>query len=158
MNRTTILATGAIATLAAGTIVATGAANAAGTTHTLKLVGSTVQQTQLGKSHEVETDLLRKPASSSTVPIGSKTPPKGAKQGYAIESCSFGAQNDVCSLSIALKAGILYGHVTFPITTGDSSTAKGKITGGLGGYSGATGHIKIVTGPKQGAYTITYSR
>jgi hypothetical protein len=142
MNRTAVLATGCAAVMLAGGVVVAGSAIAAGGSHTLKLRGTILQQKELGPSHAVEVDTLRH---------------AGKKVGYTTDSCFFGGQNDVCTVTFALKTGVLYGHVTFPITTGTSPVAKGRITGGLGSYSGAKGTIRVLTSGHHGSYTLTYS-
>lgn len=144
MNRTAALATGCATVALAGGVVATSSAIAAGSSHTVKFRGTQLQTMALGKSHEVEADVLRQ---------------AGKKVGYATETCDFGGTNDLCAVTYAIKGGVLYGHVTFPITQSGTapSTAKGKITGGLGSYSGVKGSIKVVTSAGHGDYTITYS-
>jgi hypothetical protein len=148
MKRVSILAAGALVTMGAGVGVAA-AANAGSHSHTLTLVGTRLQQTELGKSHAAETDALR--ANSRT----------GKRVGYATESCFFGGTGDRCSVTIALKGGFLVGRYTFPISNGSApTTAKGKITGGIGAYKGAKGTLKLTTGAgasKHGRWKIVYS-
>lgn len=144
MNRTALLASGAALTLATGSVVAVGTAIAAGKTHTLVLHGTTLSAKQIGKSYEVEANALHK---------------SGKLVGYSTDSCFFGGTQDKCSVTYTLKGGDLYGHATFPITKGTSSVAKGKITGGLGAFSGAKGTIKVQTsGPNAGTVTLKYTR
>jgi hypothetical protein len=144
MNRTTLLASGAALTLVAGTtFAAVGVASASGKTHTLVLHGTTLSTHEIGKSHEVEANTLRK---------------GGKIVGYSTDSCDFGGTKDKCAVTYALEGGDLLGHVTFPITSGQSSTATGKITGGLGSFTGARGTIKVQTGgPNAGTITLKYT-
>jgi hypothetical protein len=156
MKRSVLLASGAVLTLATGTVVAA-TASATTTTHKLTLVGTMLQQTQLGKSHETEADLLRLP-SPGTSPTTHKPIP-GKKQGYSSESCFFGSTSDRCSFTLALKGGFLYGHYVFPITNGiATTTARGKITGGLGSYANATGTVRINATTKSETWKITYTK
>lgn len=145
MNRTALLASGAALTLVTGSVVAASTALASGTTHTLVLHGTSLSTHALGKhqSYEVEANTLHQ---------------HGRVVGYSTDSCFVQGHGDVCSVTYALKGGDLYGHLTFPITSGTSSVAKGKITGGLGRYAGAKGTIKLLTtGPNRGTITLKYT-
>ena len=111
-------------------------------TTTLTFHATPLDHKNLGKSHEVEADVLRS---------------GGHKVGYAAESCFFGGQGDKCSVTLTLEGGVLYGHYTFPITSSTApTTAKGKITGGLASYTGATGTIKVHATTTSETITVTY--
>jgi hypothetical protein len=144
MNRTTLLASGAALTLVAGsTFAAVGVASASSSTHTLVLHGTTLSTHEIGKSHEVEANTLRK---------------GGKIVGYSTDSCDFGSTQDKCAVTYALEGGDLLGHVTFPISNGSDPAAHGKITGGLGSFTGAKGTIKVIqSGPSAGTITLKYT-
>lgn len=139
MNRTALLAAGVAVTLVTGSAVAASAAAASSKTHTLVLHGTSLSVKQIGKSHEVAANTLKK---------------SGKVVGYSTNSCDY-SQQDKCSVTYALEGGSLYGHLTYPITTGVSTTGTGKITGGLGSFTGAHGTIKVVTGSGAASATIT---
>jgi hypothetical protein len=141
MKRIALLGTGAVAALAAGGILVAGTATAAGGTHTVHLKTTRLQVADPSRSTFVETDAVFKAAK---------------KVGYENLSCNDGGTKVLCSLSIALPNGMLLGHVTSPITTSDKTTLTGKVTGGLGIYTGDKGTIKAVVNGKHARYTITY--
>jgi hypothetical protein len=141
MNRAALLATGATTVIAAGGVLIAGTASAAGSTHTLRLTATRLQLADTSQSTFVETDAVFK---------------AGKKVGYENLSCNDGGQNVLCSLTIALPNGILLGHVTTPITTSDSTTLSGRVTGGLGIYTGDKGTIRASVNGKHSKYTITY--
>jgi hypothetical protein len=141
MNRNVVLSAGAAAVLVVGAVTVATSAAAAGGSHTLVLTGKTLQTTSLGKSNSVEADVLTK---------------AGKRVGYETESCNFGGTNDKCAVTITVKGGVLLGHITFPITNGTSPTATGKITGGLGAYTGSKGTIKVVSTANHGTITVKY--
>jgi hypothetical protein len=142
MNRTRLLTAATAAVAVTATVVAIGGAGASTPQQTLTLHGKPLQMKSLGKSHQVEVDVLRA---------------AGRRVGYAAESCFFGGQGDKCAVTITLKNGVLYGHYTFPISNGAApTTAKGKITGGLAGYAGVSGSIKVVATSSSETITVTY--
>jgi hypothetical protein len=126
-------------TLTAGTAVAATSASAAAKTHTLVLHGTSLSTKTLPKSQEVAANTLKK---------------SGKVVGYSTNSCNY-THEDKCSVTYALAGGVLYGHLTYPITTGTSETGTGKITGGLGAFTHAKGTIKVVTGGGAASATIT---
>lgn len=144
MNRTSYVATGALATLVAGSVfVAVGVAGASSATHSLTLHGKALSQKDLPKSNSIEADAL------ST---------HGKRVGYLTTSCNYGGTKDRCALSITLKGGILVGAITYPITTGAAAThAKGSITGGVGAFSGATGTVRVTATTRSETVHLTYS-
>jgi hypothetical protein len=114
--------------IAGGATAATAVAAAGGHSHTVRLTGTAIKAKAIGRSYELEADSLRS---------------GGKVVGLSTESCFTGGTGDQCSFAIALKGGQLLGHYTFPISNGDSSVAHGKITGGLGRFTGDKGTIRV---------------
>jgi hypothetical protein len=141
MKRTVLLGAVAALGLAAAGITAGGAALAAGGSHTLHLTTTRLQFVNTSKTTFVETDAVSR---------------VGKKVGYGTLSCNDGGQQVVCSLSLALENGMLLGHLTIPITSGESTSVAGKLTGGLGVFSGDKGTIKGEINGKHGTYTVKY--
>jgi hypothetical protein len=141
MNRTGWLAAGAATVALAAGISAAGVALAAGNSHTLHLTTTRLQFVTPSHPTFVQTDAVYK---SST------------KIGYETLSCNTAGQQIVCSLSFALKNGMLLGHLTIPITSTTSTDVTGTVTGGLGIYKGDRGTINGVITGKNSTYTVKY--
>lgn len=141
MNRTTLIGSGAIASVVAGGMLAVGSAHAASGAHTVHLRAHRLQLANTSTTTFAETDAVTK---------------AGRKIGYEILSCNDGGTGVRCSMSLSLPNGILLGGVTSPITTSNQTTLTGKITGGLGRYTGAKGTVTAKVSGKDATYTITY--
>lgn len=141
MNRTTLIGSATLATVVAGGVLVIGSANAASSSHTLHLRAHRLQVANTGKSTFAEPDVVTK---------------GGRKVGYATLSCNDGGTGVKCSMSLSLPNGMLLGGVTTPITTSNQTTLTGKITGGLGRYTGAKGTVTAKVSGRNAAYTITY--
>jgi hypothetical protein len=141
MNRTVVLRAGVAAVVAAGALVLGGDALAASGSHTLHLTTTRLQFVNTSKTTFVQTEAVYR----------SKT-----KVGYETISCNDGGNQVVCSLSIALKNGMLLGHLTIPITSTESTSVSGKVTGGLGAFTGDLGTIKGTITGKHSVYTVKY--
>lgn len=145
MKRSTLipragLAAGMAATVvAAGIGVATAATGSAATTsHTMRFVGSQLKDVQSGYT-DVATD---------------KNTWKGKTTGYDVTSCVIDIHTHVatCKVAIARAQGILFGRAHVNVDTGKGS---GTVTGGSGGFHGATGTMTIEPGPNQDSNKIT---
>lgn len=141
MNRTVMIGSGAIATIVAGGILAVGPAHAASGSHTLHLRTHRLQVANTSKSTFAETDVVTE---------------SGKRVGYETLSCNDGGTGVKCSMSLSLPNGMLLGGVTTPITTSNQTTLTGKITGGLGRFTGAAGTVTAQVSGKNATYTITY--
>ena len=135
-----------IALLSAGAAVVVAAviavpALAVGTAHTLHLTATRLQFVNTSATTFVETDAVFR---------------AGKKAGYETISCDDGCHQIVCSMSVALEDGMLVGHVTIPITSGNTSKVAGKVTGGLGRFKGDKGTIKGTITGKHSTMTVTY--
>jgi hypothetical protein len=128
------------AAVGAGATV-TGVALASAGSHTLHLTTNRLQFVNTTSSTFVETDAVFKSA---------------RKVGYETISCDDGGHQIVCSMTVALKGGVLLGHLTIPITSNATTKVSGKLTGGLGTYSGDKGKITGSITGKHSAFTITY--
>ncbi len=148
MNRSTLAPrAGAAAGMAAAIVVAgigvaaASSSNTSATSHTMRFVGSQLKDVQAGYS-DVATD---------------KNTWKGKTTGYDVTSCVIDIQSHVanCKVAVARANGILYGHAKVNVDTGEGS---GKVTGGSGGFHGATGTMTISPGSDQNSnkITITY--
>ena len=145
MNRSTLvrragLAAGTTAVVAAAGIgVATAATgNPAATSHTMRFVGSQITDVQRGYV-DVATD---------------KNTHKGKTVGYDVTSCVIDIHTHVanCKVAIARAQGILDGRAKVNVDTGKGS---GTVTGGSGGFHGATGTMTISPGSNQNSNKIT---
>lgn len=141
MKRTALLGAGAAVVIAGGGIAVAGSALATGSSHTLHLTTTRLQFVNTSKTTFVETDSVFKSAK---------------KVGYETISCNDGGHQIICSLSFALENGMLLGHLTIPITSGESTSVTGKITGGLGSFTGDKGTVKGVITGKHSSFTVKY--
>lgn len=139
MKRTALLGAGLAAAVAAG-IAAGGIALASSNSHTLHLTATRLQFVNTSKTTFVETDAVF----------------KTKKAGYETITCNDGGQQIECSLTIALKGGVLLGHLSIPITSDSSTNVTGKVTAGLGSFAGDKGTIKGVITGKHATYTVKY--
>jgi hypothetical protein len=147
MNRKIAAGAAAVVVLTGGGVLAVATSAAAKTSsHTLKVTGKALDTRSLGKN-------------DSDVVAADKLISKGKVVGFSNASCHIGGTGDKCAVTFALKGGIIYGNYTFPITSSGiaPTTAKGKITGGAGTYTGVKGTIKIVATTRSGKITLTYS-
>jgi hypothetical protein len=141
MNRTGWLGAGVAAAALAAGIAAAGVALAAGSSHTLHLTTTRLQFVTPSHSTFVQTDAVYR---SST------------KVGYETLSCNDSGQAILCSLSFAVKNGMLLGNLTIPITSTSSTAVSGKVTSGLGVFKGDKGTITGVITGKHSTYTVKY--
>jgi len=148
MTFTTVAARAGLAAGAAATVVAAGISvaaastgSASATSHTMRFVGAQIQDV-MAHDKDVATD---------------KDTTKGETVGYDVTSCAVDIQTHVatCTVAVARAKGILYGRAKVNVDTGKGT---GTVTGGLGGYKGATGSVTISPGPNQNStkITITY--
>lgn len=145
MNRSTlatrvVATTGVVAVVcAAGASVAAAASrDAAATSHTMRFIGTQLKDVQVGYK-DVATD---------------KNTSKGNVVGYDVTSCLIDIHTHVatCTVAMARAKGILYGRAKVDVDTGKGS---GTVSGGLGGFRGATGTMTISPGPDQNSNRIT---
>jgi len=133
-------AAGLAAVLVAGGISVAGAAtgSASATSHTMRFVGTQIKDVQLGYV-DVATD---------------NNTSKGKTTGYDVTSCVIDIHTHVaaCKVAIARAKGILYGHAKVNVDTGEGS---GTVTGGSGGFHGATGTMTIKPGANENSNRIT---
>lgn len=141
MKRTAVLGAGAAVIIAVGGLAVAGAALATASSHTLHLTTKRLQFVNTSKTTFVETDAVFKSAK---------------KVGYETISCNDGGHQIVCSLSFALENGMVLGHLTIPITSGESTNVTGRVTGGLGNFTGDKGTIKGVITGAHSTYTVKY--
>jgi hypothetical protein len=141
MKRTALLSVGAAAVIVVGGIVVGGTALAAASSHTLHLTTTRLQFVNTSKTTFVQTEAVDK---------------SGKKIGYETISCNDGGNPVLCSVSFAMGSGMLLGHLTIPITSTESTSVSGKITGGLGSFSGDRGTIKGTITGKHSTYTVKY--
>jgi hypothetical protein len=141
MKRTAVLSAAAAVVIIGGGVLAGTAALASGSSHTLHLTTSRLQFVNTPKSTFVETDAVSR---------------AGKKVGYETISCNAGGSQVLCSLSFALAGGMLLGHLTIPITSGESTSVSGKVTGGLGIFAGDRGTIKGSIIGKRSVFTVKY--
>jgi hypothetical protein len=142
--RTSVIAAGAAVVLGTtGALVLPAVASAHGTTHTLKFVS-------LGKA---QVSFTRTTGALQNTDVNTTGKPIGFDMLYfAGTSPSSLAVN----LTVDTKGGFLYGTFTFNPRTG--VVTNGKVTGGTGAFTGATGTIKVKTiSTNKHAVTITYS-
>lgn len=134
------LAAGAAATVvAAGISVAAASTGSASTTsHTMRFVGTQLKDVQAGYT-DIATD---------------KNTSKGKTVGYDVTSCVINIKTHVatCKVALARPQGILNGRAKVNVDTGKGS---GTVTGGSGGFHGATGTMTIEPGPDQNSNKIT---
>jgi hypothetical protein len=141
MNRNVVLGTGAVVVIAAGSLVVGGAASASGSPHTLHVTATVLKHINTSKTTFVETDTLTH---------------RGKKVGFESQSCNDASQGVKCSVTFALKNGVLLGHSTSPITSTSTGTVAGAITGGLGKYTGDKGRLKATIDGIHADFTIVY--
>ena len=139
MKRTALLGAAVAAAVVAG-VAAGGIALATSDSHTLHLTTTRLQFVNTSKTTFVEADAVF----------------KTKKAGYETITCNDGGQQIVCSLTIALKGGVLLGNLSIPITSDTSTNVTGKVTGGLGKFAGDKGTIKGVITGKHATYTVKY--
>jgi hypothetical protein len=140
MNKTIVsLATAVVVTAGSGTglVALHGTADAATTSHTLK-----IRVIALGEGHETRSGFV---AESKVTTLDNKF------LGYEIDSGSFGPNGITDRIAIALDGGILYLQ-----TTVTETSEKGKVTGGAGKFAGAKGSI-VSTSHDEQAQTATYT-
>jgi hypothetical protein len=147
MNRSSFvaragLAAGLVAVVGTAGGVAVAAAGAtSATTHTMRFIGIQLRDVQSGYV-DVATD---------------KNTWKGKTTGYDVTSCVINIHTHVatCTVAVARAKGILYGHAKVNLDTGKGS---GTVTGGIGGFHGATGSMSVSQGSDQNSskITITY--
>jgi hypothetical protein len=140
MMRNVALGVGAAATILAGGAIVADSALAAGATHTIKVSATVLKTVEPSNATSVETDRLTR---------------AGKTVGFETQSCNV-SQGEKCAVTFALKNGILLGSTTSSITTSSHGTFKGKITGGLGSYTGDKGTIKGSVDGIRATLTITY--
>jgi hypothetical protein len=114
---------------------------AAGSTHTLHLATSRLQFVDTTSTTFVESDAVSR---------------AGKKAGYESISCNDGGHQIVCLVTIALKGGVLLGHLAIPITSSATTDVTGRITGGLGAYNGDKGSVSGTITGKRGTLTVKY--
>jgi len=142
MNRSTAAALAASLAVA-GTVTGIGVASASGaaTTHTMQFVGSQIKDV-MANDKDVATD---------------KNTQNGKTVGYDVTSCAINITTHVatCTVAVARAQGILVGKAKVNVDTGKGS---GTVTGGTGGFHGATGTMTINPGSSQNSnkITITY--
>jgi hypothetical protein len=141
MKRSALLSAGAAVVIVAGGVAVAGDALASGTTHTLHLTTTRLQFVNTSKTTFVQTEAVFNAAK---------------KVGYETISCNDGGSRVKCSLSFALENGMLLGHMTIPITSTPTTTVSGKITGGLGTFTNATGTVKGRITGKHSTFTVKY--
>jgi hypothetical protein len=125
-----------------GGIAAGGIALATSNSHTLHLATTRLQFVNTSKTTFVETDAVFKSTNK--------------KVGYSTITCNDAGNEIKCSLTIALKGGVLLGHLDIPITSDSSTNVTGKVSGGLGSFTGDKGTIKGVITGKHATYTVKY--
>jgi hypothetical protein len=145
MKRSTLAARAA---LAAGVTAVAGAAGVSAavastggtsaTSHTMRFVANQLQDV-MSHQKDVATD---------------KNATNGNTVGYDVTSCAVDIHTHVatCTVAVARAKGILYGRAKVNVDTGRGS---GTVTGGLGGFKGATGSVTISPGPNQNSNKIT---
>jgi hypothetical protein len=147
MNRSSLvrragLAAGAAAVVAGAGIGVAGATtgNVSATAHTMRFVGSQLKDT-ISHNVDVATD---------------QNAWKGKTTGYDVTSCVIDIQTHVaaCKVAVARAQGILLARAKVNVDTGKGS---GTVTGGTGGFRGATGTIAISPGPSPDSNKITIS-
>lgn len=116
------------ATTLSAAAVLPGSATAGGATHTTKLVLHETGSHQVGKNSFTGTDKARSRATGKVV-------------GFDTISGSFNRKTHEAALDVALalRGGLIIGHVTLP-EKGHRFT--GTITSGTGAYEGITGSIR----------------
>jgi hypothetical protein len=145
MNKTIVsLAAAAVAAGSVTGIVALdGSADAATTTHTLRIKVTGLD----GGGQETQ---------SGFVGASKVTTLKNDFLGYEVDSGSFGTSGITDRIAIALDGGILYAR-TRPTQTGEN----GRITGGAGRFAGAKGTIRSTSFDEEAqkaTYTIRWHR
>lgn len=141
MKRSVLLSAGAAVVIVAGGIAVAGDALASGSTHTLHLTTTRLQFVNTSKTTFVQTEAVFN---------------AGKKVGYETISCNDGGNRVKCSLSFALENGMLLGHLTIPITSTPTTSVSGKITGGLGTFTGDTGTVKGRITGRHSSITVKY--
>jgi hypothetical protein len=141
--RRSIVAAGAAVVLGGtGALAIPAVASAHSTTHTLKFTSVTVNSVPFTRTSRglQDTDVNS----------------KGKTIGFDDANLTFTSMTSgTAAVAIDLKGGFLYGTVR---TTNGGRTFRGKVTGGTGAFTAATGRItgKAITSSKT-AVTITYS-
>lgn len=129
-----VLATAGISTAVAAT------GHQAATTHTMHIV-STQLKDVIVNGVDVATD---------------RNAWKGQTTGYDVTSCTISTTTHVatCKVAVARAQGILYARAHVNVDNGQGS---GTVTGGSGGFRGATGTVTVGPGPTQNSTKITIS-
>lgn len=80
----------------------------------------------------------------------------GTTTGYDVTSCRVSTRTHLasCDVALARAGGVIYGHATVSVVTGQGS---GKVTGGARGFTGAKGTITIAPGSAANTSKITIS-
>ena len=127
-----------------GLVLAVSAAGTASTAHAarnhqLTITAHALSSVQVGKDHLIESD---------------KAVRSGHTIGYTANSCTFdfAASKAHCLVTFGRPQGQLRMRVTVNAQTGASS---GRITGGSGAYSGATGTVTGQQGAKRDSVKLT---
>jgi hypothetical protein len=140
--RARLAAVGVVGVVATA-VCATGvtAASAGGTSHTLRIAATQTSDTIVNGT-DVATD---------------RDDQNGKTTGYDVTSCLVDPTTHLanCAVALARPGGVLFGHATVDVQTGNG---HGRITGGLRSFSGASGTISVAPGPKPNVsmITITY--
>jgi hypothetical protein len=140
--RTSLAAAGVAALLGTGALVLPAVASASSATHTLKFTAVQKASHSFTKTTgaDQETDVN---AAGKTVGFDMIY--------FAATSATSGNVN----ITVDTSGGFLYGTAT---VTKTGAVTNGKVTGGTGAFTGATGTIKAkVISSKKHAVTITYS-
>ena len=144
MKRTSLVTTTAALVAGGGLVLAVSAAGTASTAHAarnhqLTITAHTISSVQVGKDHLIESD---------------KAVRSGHTIGYTANSCTFdfAASKAHCLVTFGRPQGQLRMRVTVNAQTGASS---GRITGGSGAYSGATGTVTGQQGAKRDSVKLT---
>jgi hypothetical protein len=145
MTFTTLAGRAGLAASAATIVVAAGLGSAvaatggtSATSHTMRFISTQIKDV-MANDVDVATD---------------KNSWKGKTVGYDVTSCTISLQTHVatCKVALARAEGLLYANAKVNLDTGKGN---GKVTGGSGGFHGATGTVTIAPGPSQDTNKIT---
>lgn len=134
------LAAGVAAVAVAAGLTSAGAAtgSTSTTSHTMRFISTQIKDV-MTNDVDVATD---------------KNTWKGKTTGYDVTSCTLNLQTHdaTCKVALARATGLLYANAKVNLDTGKGN---GKITGGSGGFHGATGTVTVAPGPSQDTNKIT---
>ena len=140
--RKSVAAAGAAALLGAGALMLPAAASATSATHTLKFISV----------HNATVSFTKASAGNQGTDVNTA----GKTVGFDMLYLAFTSANTAAvNLTFDTKGGFLYGTAT---VTSSGKVTNGKVTGGTGAFTGATGTITVKTiSSTKHAVTITYS-